>query len=126
MSAFIECRACGKQDRTIDDHLSDAALTERWEGEGWAVAPTRCPEHVDVTIPEPAECTMQHDPEPWVRSYMQSGAGQLLRMGSGDRFRPREGTCPWMLHYVENPAEFRDDAEQRGLRGPVGAVPSDA
>lgn len=24
-----------------------------------------------------------------------------------------------MLHYVENAAEFRADAERRGLRGPV-------
>jgi hypothetical protein len=111
MSAFIECRVCGKQKKTLDDWKSDAELTVEFEAAGWAVGPTRCPEHVGVTPDQ--SCDKDHDPEPWLRNMgMQVGGGSGKTFGGSknSRFVPREGYCKVMLHYIENAEEYREKA----------------
>jgi hypothetical protein len=107
VSAFIECRVCGKQKTTGDDRRSDAEITVEFEAAGWTVDPTRCPEHVGV-LPDQS-CSEKHDPEPWLKSMgLQIGGGGTFGSGGRDRFDPRPGYCPVMLHYVENAEEYRE------------------
>ena len=110
MSAFIECRVCGKQ-ISGDSRLTDADLIAEFATKGWTVQPTRCPEHVtmaDADIPRRDACTAEHDPEPFEHSVgIMTGGRPVGFNGRRDFFRPRAGYCTLFLHSVTDPQEFR-------------------
>ena len=111
MTAFIECRACGKQHTFRDDWKTDSELAADARGLGWSTLPqsTRCPEHVDTVIPHPLECTLGHDVAAFERSLgIMTGGRPVNFNGRRDHFGPRDETCPWMLHYIVDPIEFRE------------------
>jgi len=111
MSAFIECRVCGKQ-VSGDARLTDERLTEEFNAKGWTIQPTRCPDHVavaDSDIPRRDACPMEHDPEPFEHSVgIMTGGRPVAFGGRRDYFRPRSGYCTLFLHSIESPKEFED------------------
>ncbi|KQO98610.1 hypothetical protein [Leifsonia sp. Leaf264] len=103
MSAFVECFLCDQRITTHADHLTDKQIAKEFAKKGWTVGPSRCPEHVGLDAAPPKEdCTLEHDPEPMLRTGMAASC-QTVWMKKA-RFSPREGTCRWYDHYVTDKA----------------------